>query len=536
MPGLDWDLNLDPELQAAARRLSFSDADFPSSRCGLSDLKVPHPNPIFHATSRNQSRLPTISENTSDELAATQAPALEQCTGPPLSLGTAGWLYQGRGETPTPTAGAPVATSLPLASPGSSQSQQFLDAGAAARMLEQRRQAELLGSFGEHQQRRQQGLAADAGLQQAAAAARPQPQVLMLYTVDGGAAGYDTKWDELHPVSQGLLLQIEDNIREYRYDSEQLDECSHLDDLSPFNFEFDAGQITQQEAASISTIMDREKISIESLMTVIKEIIWNTDFAIRSYVKLRPRFVRLSAGIANHSGSSDAQTDFSQLLTMAPSFHRYSSAARRPSPFVQHTVARFEDQLGECCKWILELEQRVQMKDKTFAEPLESLSKVVSNIHDYLMHVASKVEHNHQSAETMKTQYLKDRRCRDDWSNPFHKANRREEAKQQATAGIIHPMLHLSPLGQPTTLVAVPMISSQLQQTLFPIVATSPSSYPVLASHLLLRHLSQYHMKVEWQFQASIVYLLASLWSTCYPVFLWCIARTFLHFYTGLKL
>jgi len=257
-----------------------------------------------------------------------------------------------------------------------------------------------------------------------------------------------------------------------------LDECSHLDDLSPFNFEFDAGQITQ-EAASISTIMDREKISIESLMTVIKEIIWNTDFAIRSYVKLRPRFVRLSAGIANHSGSSDAQTDFSQLLTMAPSFHRYSSAARRPSPFVQHTVARFEDQLGECCKWILELEQRVQMKkDKTFAEPLESLSKVVSNIHDYLMHVASKVEHNHQSAETMKTQYLKDRRCRDDWSNPFQKGNRREEAKQQATAGIIHPMLHLSPLGQPTTLVAVPMISSQLQQTLFPIVATSPSSYP----------------------------------------------------------
>ena len=207
MPGLDWDLNLDPELQAAARRLSFSDADFPSSRCGLSDLKVPHPNPIFHATSRNQSRLPTISENTSDELAATQAPALEQCTGPPSSLGTAGWLYQGWGGMPTPTAGAPVATSLPLAPPGLSQSQQLLEAGTAARMLEQRRHAELLGPFGEHRQRRQQALAADAGLQQAAA--RPQPQVLMLYTVDGGAAGYDTKWDELHPVSQGLLLQIE---------------------------------------------------------------------------------------------------------------------------------------------------------------------------------------------------------------------------------------------------------------------------------------------------------------------------------------
>ena len=73
------------------------------------------------------------------------------------------------------------------------------------RILEQRRHAELLGLFGEHQQRRQQALAVEAGLQQvwAAVAARPQPQELMLYTVDGGAAGYDTKRDELHPVSQG---------------------------------------------------------------------------------------------------------------------------------------------------------------------------------------------------------------------------------------------------------------------------------------------------------------------------------------------
>lgn len=143
--------------------------------------------------------------------------------------------------------------------------------------------------------------------------------------------------------------------------------------------------------------MNREKISIESLMAVIKEIMWNTDFAIRSYVKLRPRFVNLNAGSAdsgfsNHSGSSGAQTNSCQLLTMAPRFRCYGSATRRPSPFVQQTVDRFEDILGKCCKWILELEQLVQTKnDKTCAESLESLPKVMSNVHDYLIHVASKV-------------------------------------------------------------------------------------------------------------------------------------------------
>uniref|UniRef100_A0A0A9CUT6 Uncharacterized protein n=1 Tax=Arundo donax TaxID=35708 RepID=A0A0A9CUT6_ARUDO len=90
--------------------------------------------------------------------------------------------------------------------------------------------------------------------------------------------------------------------------------------------------------------MNREKVSIESLTAVVKEIIWNTDFAFRSYVKLRPMFVHRSAGLANagyanRSGSSGAHTDFSQLLTMAPAFRCDNGVPRRPSPFVQRIVA-----------------------------------------------------------------------------------------------------------------------------------------------------------------------------------------------------
>ncbi|KAJ1293452.1 hypothetical protein BS78_01G069400 [Paspalum vaginatum] len=430
MPGID--LNLSPDLQDACRRLSFSEAAADS----------PDPSGRWHSNGKSSfrrfplGRIPEEGEPT---------------------LGT-----------PTAAASAPVATSLALASPGLLQSQQAQAGVLPARLSEERLLlAEAQALFGEYQRQRQQqqALAAEAALQlqQAwASAARLRSQELKLYTVDRGAAGYETKWKELHPDSQRLLLQIEDKIREYRDDSEQLDQCSHLADLSlcNMNLEIYAGQITQ-EVESVSTIMRRQYISIESLMTVIREIMWNADSAIRSYVKLRP----------------------SQLLARSPSFHYYSSATRRPSPFVQHTVARFERHLGECCKCIPEIEQLVQTKnDKTFPESLESLSNVMSNVHDYLIHVASKVEHIHQYVETMRIEYLNDRRRWGDSSDPFLEANNKEVAKQEAAARIIHLMLHPSPAGQATTQVAVPMISNQVQQTPFPTGATSPTSHAPLTN------------------------------------------------------
>ncbi|XP_062214438.1 nuclear pore complex protein NUP58-like isoform X2 [Phragmites australis] len=474
MPGLDWDLNLESDLQATSRRLSLSDSPSSSAsppRRGRPTRRGENPTKRYERSPPREPRLPRIEED-SEEQAAETLVHFSRYTAPPSSRGASGALCPAPGEMPPPTAIAPVATSLVLAPPAPMQFQQPQEAVAAARREE-------AWAFLREEYQRQLQAALQLQQQQAwtwAAAARSQSQQLRMYTVDGGPAGYETKWEELHPVSQGLLLQIEDRIRQYRDECERLGQCSCLDDLSLCNksLELNASQISQ-EAGSISTIMDREKVSIESLTAVVKEIMWSTDFAIRSYVKLGPRFVHRSAGSANagyaiHSGSCGAHTDFSQLLTMAPTFHCYGGAPRRPSPFVQYTVARFEDHLGECCKWILELEQLVQMKnDKTFAESLESLLKVMSNVHDYLIHVAAKVEDIHQYVETMKAQYLIDQ-LRRGANDPFLEADRREAAIQEATARIVHPMLHLSPPGQRTTPVAAPMMASQLQQTALPTV------------------------------------------------------------------
>uniref|UniRef100_A0A0E0B3S2 Uncharacterized protein n=1 Tax=Oryza glumipatula TaxID=40148 RepID=A0A0E0B3S2_9ORYZ len=298
--------------------------------------------------------------------------------------------------------------------------------------------------------------------QQAAPAAQPQQQQqqqqLMLYTTDGKPAGYNTKWEELHAESQKALLQIEDKIREYRDESERLDQCSRLHDssISTVNFENDASEIAQ-ELGGTTTMMEREKASVQELMTVVNEMMRNTEFAIRSYMMLRPRFIRPGAG-ANGGGSNPscpAGAQSNQPVALAPTIDFYSGIPKRPSHFMQQTINRFEKYLGECCKWIAELEQLVQMENnKRQSASLESLPKVMSNVHDYFIYVASKVENLHQYVESLKTEYLHEQRRLGNANDPFLEANRREAAKQEAAARRVHPTLHLPAPVQPTTQIA----------------------------------------------------------------------------------
>ncbi|XP_062200094.1 nuclear pore complex protein NUP58-like [Phragmites australis] len=317
--------------------------------------------------------------------------------------------------------------------------------------------------------------------QQVAPAAQPQPQQqkqqLMLYTMEGKPAGYNTKWEELHAESQKALLQIEDKIREYRDESERLDQCSRLYDssISNINFELDASRIAQ-ELGGTTTVMEREKVSIQELMTVVNEMMWNTEFAIRSYMMLRPRFSRPGAGAANGGSSNPAGNPSNQPVSVAPTIDFYSGVPKRPSLFMQQTVTRFECYLAECCKWIGELEQLFQMENnKRSSDSLESLPKVMSNVHDYFIYVASKVENLHQYVGSMKTEYLNEQRRMGIGNDPFLEANRREAAKQEAAARRVHPTLHLPAPAQPTTQIAAPA-TSQPQQS-FPSGTASSSAF-----------------------------------------------------------
>nr|AAP50947.1 hypothetical protein [Oryza sativa Japonica Group] len=543
------------DLQALARRFSFSSSSSPSPSPSPPSSSRKPPLPPRRSPQKRPG-LPTIPEN-----------------GPPAGMATATATPK-RTRTPTSTCApppppharhAPMTGQTPVAGSRSSRpprgrGQMEVDSPQPSRALHtpptgQRQvtrhpppaartmfQESPVASVSPPQQqqvavpvsaalrefeRRRAAAAAEAALRQLQLqvweAARQQSQQLRLYTVEGRAAGYGTKWVELHPQSQELLLHIEygllrildlllgdwgdvhrvlhfwgnpswgslsrlpcifpffrNKMREYKHESDLLDQCSRLYDpsVSSRSFELYATQISQ-EIGSTSTIMDREMVSIRSLMAVVEEMMRNTDSAIRSYQKLRPNFIRRYSGTANtgfahHAGPSGAPTYFNQPSAIVPTFDFYSGVAMRPSPFMQHTVSKFENRLEECSRMVGELEQLIQIKnDKNYSNAFESLSTVVPNVYDYLIHVATQVENLHQYAEVMRTHYRNAWRLMGDCSDPFLEADRREAAKQEATARIVHP-----------TGVDVSVLASQPLQLSSPTGVTSSSTRAILRTPL----------------------------------------------------
>ncbi|XP_047177500.1 nuclear pore complex protein NUP58 isoform X2 [Vigna umbellata] len=317
---------------------------------------------------------------------------------------------------------------------------------------------------------------------------QPQQQ-LFLFTNDKTPASYRTNWADLHPDSQKILLQIEERILEYRDESQRLDQCSRLYDSSVSNdgFELDAGHIVQ-ELGGISTGMERQKTLLQELMSIVKEMLRNTEVAVRSFMILRPRFLHPSGG--SSSATAPSQTPGATIApgssgqpinaSIMPVFDFYSGLPKKPSPFLQQTILRFEKYLGECHQWIEELEQLLLLDSERNASSngsslLQSLPKVMTNVHDFFVHVAAKVESIHQFIESMKSSYLADQRHRGEVNDPFLEADRRETARQEAASKRVHPTLHLPANPQPSTQVAG-LFSSSGTQAALPAPQTSAAT------------------------------------------------------------
>lgn len=259
---------------------------------------------------------------------------------------------------------------------------------------------------------------------------------------------------------------------EYRDESRRLDQGDRLFNSLALNegFEVDATRISQ-ELGGISTAMERDKVSLQELIKTAKDLMRNAEVAVRSFVILRSRFSRtVGSALASNSvpttgtvatpigmGSSGPTQAISSSL---PVVDFYSGVPIKPSPFLIHTVTRFEHQLQEFRQWVEELERLLFAdtdeigKDSSQLSLLQSLPLVLTNIHDFFIHVAAKVETLHQQIWSRRTTYLSNQRKRGDDNNPFLEADRREVAKKEAAAKRVHPTLQASTSSQLSTQAA----------------------------------------------------------------------------------
>lgn len=130
-------------------------------------------------------------------------------------------------------------------------------------------------------------------------------------------------------------------------------------------------------------------------MASAKDMMRNTEFAVRSFMILHPRFIHPSSTASDAGIGGQATGISSQMASSMRAQDFYSGVPKRPSPFFINTVTQFEKYLAECQLWIEELEQLLHVDNKNaFSSPsfsLECLPSVLSNVYDYFIYTAAKV-------------------------------------------------------------------------------------------------------------------------------------------------
>lgn len=131
-----------------------------------------------------------------------------------------------------------------------------------------------------------------------------------------------------------------------------------------------------QELGAVGDAVEREAAGVrEGQGEASLQLLRHAEVAVRSFLLLRPRFAAAQAQLY----------DF------------YSGPPAKPSMFLQQTVARFEHQLSEYRQRVEELERLLLAssdKEPNFGSQLsllQSLPTVMTNVHDFFIHVAAEV-------------------------------------------------------------------------------------------------------------------------------------------------
>ncbi|EFN58397.1 hypothetical protein CHLNCDRAFT_56832 [Chlorella variabilis] len=256
----------------------------------------------------------------------------------------------------------------------------------------------------------------------------PSQQVTALTTKDNRPITHSSKWDDLSPQTQQYLTELEKVVVQYREDCRQLDNDPRLASGSGAKEQQEAMQAQARSLSqAISALGSAVKADVEqvgALREAVLYLVRSTDTALHTFKRAH----------AWREASKASAPLASQDIAGPPVL---------PAQFLREAVAMFLDRLKQHQAAVAELEQVLLASGATGqmlrrasggngshpADGLAALQAALTNVHDFLIHTAARLQALDDRVAAAREAFLARRRAAGDSSDPFAEEERRQHKR-----------------------------------------------------------------------------------------------------------
>lgn len=224
-------------------------------------------------------------------------------------------------------------------------------------------------------------------------------------------------FESLPKDTQNQLQQIQEQISKYEADRLKVQQLPHLQEAPSQQQGLD-GEIAfvRGELKELSALIKAQEEGLQDFKEKSQQLLKAADVVVRTYKRNKEWRECMLRG---------DQVNLQKYLTLP---------VMLPGPYLEEAVQGMTETVGAYSKVLDEVEQVLassSMQDPSQVDWRTVLPTIVSNMHDYFIAVAAKLEKTHSEVERLIPMHLARLREQGIYTDPFQRARRQEQLQQQ---------------------------------------------------------------------------------------------------------